>query len=183
MAVRLFVGNLPYDTTEAALRELFAPAGPLTYIHFPMDRETGRPRGFAFVEFAERSQAEEAIRRFNNQLFKDRPLAVNEARARDAAPPPRTGPPSRPYVPRPSWSPEPEEGELKPGRASAPSRSFGPDAVPKHKRKFAEKERTPKVQPKERFERLLNLDEDDDDDTFRGDNFAIGLDESGEDDE
>ena len=69
MAVRLFVGNLPYSATEAALRELFSAVAPLSYIYLPIDRETGKPRGFAFVEFGDRSQAEEAIRRFNNQLF------------------------------------------------------------------------------------------------------------------
>ena len=60
MAVRLFVGNLPYDVTEADLRAHFAAVGPLSYISLPTDRETGRPRGFAFVEFIERADAEEA---------------------------------------------------------------------------------------------------------------------------
>src|SRR5205085_5866046 len=100
MAVRLFVGNLPYNTTEAELRDHFSAVGPLTYVHLPTDRESGRPRGFAFVEFADRAQAEEAIRRFNNQAFKGRPIAVNEARAREDRP--RTGPPpSRPMSPPP----------------------------------------------------------------------------------
>src|SRR6266487_2911362 len=96
MAVRLFVGNLPYNATEAALRELFSSVGPLSYIYLPADRETGKPRGFAFVEFSDRAQAEEAIRRFNNQLFMGRPLAVNEAREREDRP---QGSPSRSYAP------------------------------------------------------------------------------------
>jgi cold-inducible RNA-binding protein len=101
MAVRLFVGNLPYDTTEAELREHFAPAGALTQVFLPVDRETGRPRGFAFVEFPDGTQAEEAIRRFNSQPFKGRTIAVNEARARDAARPPMSGPPPpRHFEPR-----------------------------------------------------------------------------------
>src|SRR6267143_6326025 len=86
MAVRLFVGNLPYSATEAALREHFSSIGPLSYIYLPMDRETGKPRGFAFVEFSDRAHAEDAIRRFNNQPFMGRPLAVNEAREREDRP-------------------------------------------------------------------------------------------------
>ncbi len=100
MAVRLFVGNLSYDTTEVELREHFAPAGALTQVFLPVDRETGRPRGFAFVEFVDGAQAEEAIRRFNGQPFKGRTIAVNEARARDAARPPMSGPPPRRFEPR-----------------------------------------------------------------------------------
>ena len=53
MAVRLFVGNLPYDVTEAELRAHFAAIGPLAYLA-AMDRDTGTPRGFAFVEFSAR---------------------------------------------------------------------------------------------------------------------------------
>jgi RNA recognition motif-containing protein len=80
MAVRLFVGNLSYDVTEAELRAHFAAIGPLLYLSLATDRDTGKPRGFAFVEFSARADAEDAIRRFNNQAFKGRPLAVNEAR-------------------------------------------------------------------------------------------------------
>ena len=83
MAVRLFVGNLPYDVTEAELRAHFAAIGPLSYISLATDRDTGKPRGFAFVEFSSQTDAEDAIRRLNNQSFKGRLLAVNEARARD----------------------------------------------------------------------------------------------------
>src|SRR5215510_2812282 len=97
MPVRLFVGNLPYSTTEAELREHFSAVGPLSYVHLPTDRESGKPRGFAFVEFDDRAKAEEAVRRFNNQLFKGRPMAVNEARAREDRPRP-SAPPA--YTPR-----------------------------------------------------------------------------------
>src|SRR6266571_1815715 len=82
MAVRLFIGNLSYDVTEAELRAHFAALGPLTSLALPTDRDTGKPRGFAFVEFRERADAEDAIRRLNHQVFKGRPLAVSEARAR-----------------------------------------------------------------------------------------------------
>ena len=68
MTVRLFVGNLPYDVTEAELRAHFTAMGPLSSLALPTDRDTGKPRGFAFVEFRERTDAEEAIRRLNNQL-------------------------------------------------------------------------------------------------------------------
>src|SRR2546429_4284108 len=86
MAVRLFVGNLPYDATEDEIRQHFSSVGNLSYVSIPLDRETGKKRGFAFVEFADPRQAQEAIRQFNNQPFKGRPLAVNEARAREAGP-------------------------------------------------------------------------------------------------
>jgi len=92
MSVRLFVGNLPYDASEDEIRAHFAPAGTLASVFIPVDRETGRKRGFAFVEFSDGTQAQEAIRLFNNQPFKGRALAVNEARAKEAGPrPPSPG--------------------------------------------------------------------------------------------
>src|SRR3954464_15242749 len=91
MGVRLFVGNLPYDATEDEIRQHFSTVGNLSYVSIPLDRETGRKRGFAFVEFADAAQAQEAIRQFNNQPFKGRSLAVNEARAKEAGPRPAGG--------------------------------------------------------------------------------------------
>lgn len=117
MAVRLFVGNLPYDVTEAELRAHFAAIGPLSYLSLAMDRDTGKPRGFAFIEFTARADAEEAIRRLNHQAFKGRLLAVNEARARDDHAPPR--------APRP-----PGAAATSPGDG----RDFGPDAAPRRRR-------------------------------------------------
>ena len=76
------------------MRQHFSQVGEPTQIVRPLDRETGRARGFAFVEYAERSQAEAAIQQFDGQLFMGRPLAVSEARAReDRGPggPPRPG--------------------------------------------------------------------------------------------
>ena len=87
MAVRLFIGNLPYGASEADLRAHFAPIAQPTHVVMPVDRETGRPRGFAFVEFAERSVAEQVIDKFNAQPFMGRNLAVSEARAREDRPP------------------------------------------------------------------------------------------------
>jgi RNA recognition motif-containing protein len=125
MAVRLFIGNLPYDVTEAELRAHFAAVGPLASLALPTDRDTGRPRGFAFVEFRERAAAEEAIRRLNNQAFKGRALAVSEARARDDRT--TTGPP-RTAAPRPSLSADTSAGDRRP---------FGPDAAPRRRRTLA----------------------------------------------
>ena len=87
VSVRLFIGNLPYSATEPDLREHLSSVGAPAQIVLPTDRETGRPRGFAFVDYADRAVAEEAIRRFNQQPFKGRPLAVSEARPREDRPP------------------------------------------------------------------------------------------------
>src|SRR5215470_15738269 len=118
MSVRLFVGNLPYDATEEEIRQHFSSVGNLSYVSIPLDRETGKKRGFAFVEFSDAQQAQEAIRQFNNQPFKGRPLAVNEARAREAGPRPAGGGGMRPaFTPRPSVGPRPS---VPPMRGPAP---------------------------------------------------------------
>jgi RNA recognition motif-containing protein len=87
----LFIGNLPYGASEADLRTHFSAVAEPSHIVMPVDRETGRPRGFAFVEFAERDKAEEVIKKFDAQPFQGRNLAVSEARAREDRPPPRPG--------------------------------------------------------------------------------------------
>jgi cold-inducible RNA-binding protein len=164
LAVRLFVGNLAYSTTEADLRTYFGAVAPPSQVVLPVDRETGRPRGFAFVEFIDRSHAEQAIQRFNGQPFNGRPLAVSEARAReDRGPggPPRPGgyssgprPAGGGFTPRPPGSfgaPRPFEGggSSVPGGAPGRSRNFGPDAKPqrggsaKAKKKGDDKPRGP----------------------------------------
>jgi len=84
VAVRLFVGNMPYGATEADLRTHFSAVGPPSQVVLPVDRDTGRPRGFAFVEYLDRAMAEEAINRFNQQPFMGRSLSVSEARPREA---------------------------------------------------------------------------------------------------
>ena len=83
MAVRLFVGNLSYATTEADLRTYFGTVAPPSQVVLPVDRETGRPRGFAFVEFLDRANAERRSRSSTVRPFNGRPLAVSEARARE----------------------------------------------------------------------------------------------------
>ncbi len=142
MAVRLFVGNLSYATTEADLRTYFGTVAPPSQVVLPVDRETGRPRGFAFVEFQDRGHAEQAIQKFNGQMFNGRPLAVSEARAREDRGPgrilgPRPGGFSGPRPVRPGGfgGPRPGGGVRAPRfDPSAPrrrgSRNFGPDAKP-----------------------------------------------------
>lgn len=204
MAVRLFVGNLSYSTTEADLRSYFGAVAPPSQVVLPVDRETGRPRGFAFVEFIDRAHAEQAIERFNGQPFNGRPLAVSEARAReDRGPggPPRPGGyssgPPRPggFTPRPPGSFSGAPRSFEPAAGSAPgaarSRNFGPDAKParagsaKGKKKDADKPRGPI--PLKNTGRSFSLDDDSPDETLPGDvdDFATSrpADETKDDDE
>jgi len=164
LAVRLFVGNLAYSTTEADLRTYFGAVAPPSQVVLPVDRETGRPRGFAFVEFIDRAHAEQAIKQFNGQPYNGRPLAVSEARAReDRGPggPPRPGgyssgprPAGGGFAPRPGgFGGRPRTldggGSSAPGGAAGRSRNFGPDAKPqrggsaKGKKKGDDKPRGP----------------------------------------
>ena len=83
MATKLYVGNMAYSTTEAQIRDLFAQAGEVTSVSMIMDRETGRAKGFGFVEMSTNEQAQEAIKRFNGYSVDDRTLTVNEARPRE----------------------------------------------------------------------------------------------------
>src|SRR5258707_8859782 len=83
MVKKLYVGNLSYGTTEAQIRELFAQAGEISEINLITDRETGRPKGFGFVEMATEEGSKEAIKRFNGYLLDERTLTVNEARPRE----------------------------------------------------------------------------------------------------
>jgi RNA recognition motif-containing protein len=183
VSVRLFIGNLPYAATEAELRTHLSNVGEPISVVLPVDRETGRPRGFAFVDYADRAVAEEAIKRFDQQPFMGRPLAVSEARPREERGPggprpgggfggprpggfsgPRPGAPGGFSGPRPGGfgGPRPVDtggGGAAPGR----NRNFGPDAPPKHKRKphQSAKDRGPKGPIKERpVGRLYDADED-----------------------
>ncbi|MFN8500242.1 MAG: RNA-binding protein [Anaerolineae bacterium] len=79
MSNRLYIGNLSYNTDDATLRQLFSQAGEVVDIHLPTDRETGRPRGFGFVEMADSSAARAAITQFDGYTLDDRQLRVNEA--------------------------------------------------------------------------------------------------------
>jgi cold-inducible RNA-binding protein len=186
--VRLFVGNLPYQATEDDLRTHFAQVGPPTQIVRPLDRETGRARGFAFVEYAERGPAEEATKKFDGQLFMGRPLAVSEARAREDRGP---GGPPRPGGgfggPRPGGfsgggggggfgGPRPGGfgggggfsgggGGFGGPPGGARNQNFGPPAPPKDKKKpFQKKEDKPKGPIPTKFTgRMYDLDDSDED--------------------
>jgi cold-inducible RNA-binding protein len=159
VAVRLFVGNMPYGASEADLRAHFATVGDPSQVAIPLDRDTGRPRGFAFVEYLDRAKAEEAISRFNQQPFMGRSLSVSEARPRE-----ERGPGG--FTPRPPGGgfggPRPPMGgggggfrPGGPGRSdsAAPNKNFGP---PKKKaaqtqKSWETKERGPKGPIKERY--------------------------------
>ncbi|MBI5439713.1 MAG: hypothetical protein HY900_00705 [Deltaproteobacteria bacterium] len=160
MAVQLYVGNLPYEVTEKEVAELFSTAGSPMRVRLPVDRETGRPRGFAFIEYSDPAQAQEAIRRFDKNLFKGRPLAVNEARPREEATG-RTGTPSRG-----SYSGEfaPSETEARPAPAR---RNFGPDALPRNKRRQesrdSKREGRPSPQPRHAGRGYGSTEPDDED--------------------
>ncbi len=79
MSKKLYVGNLPFSATEDELRELFARHGSVDSVKVIMDRETGRPRGFAFVEMSEPSAATDAIRALDGTQLGGRAMKVNEA--------------------------------------------------------------------------------------------------------
>ncbi len=83
MTKKLYVGNMSYDTTQEQIRELFSQAGEVTDVSLITDRETGRPKGFGFVEMATDEGAQEAIKRFNGYTLGNRNLTVNEARPRE----------------------------------------------------------------------------------------------------
>jgi RNA recognition motif-containing protein len=192
----LFVGNLSYSTTEADLRGYFTAVAPPSQVVLPVDRETGRMRGFAFVEYLDRGQAEQAIQRFNGQIFNGRPLAVSEARAREdrgpgGPPGPRPGGgfggPPRPggfsSGPRPagggfSGPPRPGGFAPRPFDPNAPAaprgaRNFGPDAKPMRgpnaKAKKKENERPRGPIPTKFTGRSFSLDDDSPDETVPGD--------------
>ncbi len=87
MNKKLYVGNLPYETSQEQIRELFAQAGEVAEVNLITDRETGRPKGFGFVEMATEEAGREAIKRFNGYAMGERALTVNEARPREERPP------------------------------------------------------------------------------------------------
>ncbi|MEO0484126.1 MAG: RNA-binding protein [Planctomycetota bacterium] len=81
--MKLYVGNLSYDTNEDRLREVFEEHGEVTSAAIVMDRETGRPRGFGFVEFSNGEDGKKAIEALNGANVDGRDLTVNEARPRE----------------------------------------------------------------------------------------------------
>ena len=75
---KLYVGNLPFTATEDSVRALFAPHGAVEKVSLITDRDTGRPRGFGFVEMSN-ADASRAMQALNGQSFEGRPLKINEA--------------------------------------------------------------------------------------------------------
>lgn len=176
MGKRLYVGNLPYDASEADLREAFGQDGrTVERVHIVMDRETQRPRGFAFIEMATDEQARAAMAAMDGQLFGMRQLRVTEAEERR----PGAGPggprgPGGPGFGGPPRGDRPGFGGPRPmgpgpgapggggatggggGGAGAPRppvddrNRFGPDARPKRERDTGPQRRAP--QPRRRDE-------------------------------
>jgi RNA recognition motif-containing protein len=83
---KLYVGNLPYSMRDDDLQQHFAGFGAVSSAKVMMDRDTGRSKGFGFVEMGSRDEAQAAIRGMNGQSFEGRALVVNEARPREERP-------------------------------------------------------------------------------------------------
>ncbi len=81
--MKIYIGNLSFDATEEKLRQAFESYGEVTEVNMITDRDTGRPRGFAFVEMSDQSEATAAIAGLNDQELDGRTLKVNEARQRE----------------------------------------------------------------------------------------------------
>jgi RNA recognition motif-containing protein len=199
--VRLFIGNLPYGASEADLRAHFAAVAEPSHVVMPVDRETGRPRGFAFVEFADRDVADQVIQKFNSQPFQGRNLAVSEARAREDRPPgprpggfggPRPGgPPGGFSGPRPGGpgggfgGPRPGGPPAGPGGRDR-SANFGPPAPPRRLRgkKGQQQEHKPRGPIKERTGgRIYAVDDLEDDSAVEFDDVATSKPEEPDDDD
>ncbi len=86
MATKLYVGNLSYEVTEEQLKELFSGAGSVVSVDLITDRQSGRSKGFAFVEMGSDDAAKAAIEKLNNTDFEGRKLNVNEAKPREERP-------------------------------------------------------------------------------------------------
>ena len=86
MTTNIYVGNLSYGTEDRDLEDLFAPFGEITSARVITDRETGRSKGFGFVEMPDKSQAEAAIEALNDKEIDGRLLRINEARPREDRP-------------------------------------------------------------------------------------------------
>jgi RNA recognition motif-containing protein len=148
---------MPYGATEADLRTHFTQVGPPSQVVLPVDRDTGRPRGFAFVEYLDRAMAEQAISKFNQQPFMGRPLSVSEARPREAGGAsggfrPTGGGGGGFSGPRPMGGGPGGFRSGPPSGGAIPGRNFGP---PKKKstsseKRWETKERGPKGPIKER---------------------------------
>ena len=90
MSKRIYVGNLPFSASDDEVRALFAEYGTVTAVNLITDRDTGRPRGFGFVEMENAEEADKAIEALDNSDMGGRNLKVNEARPREERPPRRS---------------------------------------------------------------------------------------------
>ena len=140
MGKKLYVGNLPYDADEDAIRAAFSEhGGTVERVHIPLDRDTQRPRGFAFVEMSTDEEARQAIAAMDGASFGSRAMRVSEAEERrPAAGGPRAGSFGGPRdSARPAQS-APSGGDQPAGRQDpaerARERRFGPDARPSRER-------------------------------------------------
>ena len=148
MPSRLFVGNLAYDSTEEELSAHFAKIGPVSRVFIPLDRETGRPRGFAFIEFPSDEHAKEAIQKLHEQPFKERSLVVNEARPSGAGP--QSSAPKRSTTSKPSFGSVKREFSPPgdgPSTRSAPIKSKSAPSRRKRGGKKGFREEEPRKEP------------------------------------
>ncbi len=130
MGKKLFVGGLPYETNDLQLKELFAACGAVVSAKVIIDRETGKSKGFGFVEMSTDDQAKAALLKYNNFTLGTRRIMVNEARPME--PRPAGGYPPRPSPGGPSGAPRPGGfGGGDPGR----NPNFGPDSKAYDERK------------------------------------------------
>ncbi|HBL16145.1 MAG: hypothetical protein A2X36_04230 [Elusimicrobia bacterium GWA2_69_24] len=124
MTNKLFVGGLPYETTQDELTKLFSGCGKVNSVKIIMDRETGRSKGFGFVEMATEAEAQAALMKLNGTSLGPRQIFINEARPQERRPPgsfpvrpgmgaPRPGMdrpggfgPDKKFGEKPGWSPE-----------------------------------------------------------------------------
>ena len=120
---KVFVGNLSFDVTRDELIQAFSAAGKVVDAKVPTDRETGRPRGFAFVEFEDDEAAQKSITMMNGKDLKGRPLRVNEAENRPPRPPGMGGPGGYRPAGGPGYRPGPGG---PPSYGAAPSTDFDP---------------------------------------------------------
>lgn len=86
MGRKLYVGNLPYSTTESSLRDAFSASGTVDSVSLITDRDTGQSKGFGFVEMGTDAEAQSAIQAMNGQMLDGRQIKVNEAKPREARP-------------------------------------------------------------------------------------------------
>jgi RNA recognition motif-containing protein len=119
MSCKIFVGNLSYETTQDQLTTLLGDVGEIKDVYLPADRISGRPRGFAFVEFSTEEEARQAIEKYNDFEFGGRKLRINEAEDR-----PRRAPGSRPGGFQPSYGDSQGGGGRPPGRPKGSRRGM-----------------------------------------------------------